>query len=176
MQGGHEAWLEKRLDVAPLPGWSTRSRTSSGSWLSLALILTTLAVAPALAQAQRVSGLLGVSATVLPPIVTLAVELTSFRAGRNGIARLETTTPSAGAVSLIVMSTVSSSGNGFVPVAQAPALVTATHRREWLEAAAPSTDTRAARWRYDVELGPTPSRSEMHDVSVRISYLIVPGT
>ena len=138
--------------MAFLSGWSTRTRTISDSWLSL-----------------------GVSATVLPPIPTQSMELISFRVDRNGIARLETTTPIAGAVSLIVMSTISSSANAFVPVSQAPALVKATHRTEWLEAATRSTESRASRW-YEVDLGSPPVGSEVHDVLVRISYLIVPGT
>jgi hypothetical protein len=74
------------------------------------------------------------------------------------------------------MSTVSSSANGFVPVAQAPARVTATFHPERLEAAMQPTDSRASRWRYEVDLGPAPSRSEPRDVSVHINYLIVPGT
>jgi hypothetical protein len=116
---------------------------------------------------------LGVSATVLPPIIRQAVELVSFRVVRKGIARLETTTPIPGAVSLIVMSTVSSSANGFVPVAQSPALVEAAPRREWAEGATLSPDAQAARWGYDV---PTPVEPDSDDVSVRIHYIIVPGT
>jgi hypothetical protein len=119
---------------------------------------------------------LGVSATVLPPITTQPAAVISLRMERDGVARLETTTPVAGAVSLIVMRTVSSSANGFVPIAQAPALVKATPRSEWLEAATRSTDPRASRWCYEIELGPAPARSESHDVVVRITYLVVPGT
>jgi hypothetical protein len=161
--------------VALLPGWSARTRSEYSS-LALALILTTLVPAPTVAWAQRANGLLGVSATVLPPILTHGVELTSFRVERNGVALLETTTPAAGAVSLIVMSTVSSSANGFVPVAQAPALVRPTQRPERPDTPTRTIDSRASRWRYELELGPVPSRSEPHDLSVRISYLIVPGT
>jgi hypothetical protein len=95
---------------------------------------------------------------------------------RKGVARLETTTPIAGAVSLIVMSTVASSANGFVPVAQPPALVEAAPRREWAEGATPSTEVRASRWGYEVRLGPTPTGPDSNDVAVRITYLIVPGT
>jgi hypothetical protein len=43
------------------------------------MILTTLSVAPARAEGQSVSGALGVSVNVLRPIMTEAVELTSFR-------------------------------------------------------------------------------------------------
>lgn len=139
-------------------------------------MLTTLAAAPSVALGQRANASLGVSATVLPPIIGRAAELISFRVERTGIARLETTTPIAGAVSLIVMSTVSSSANGFVPVAQSPALVEAAPRREWLEGAMRSTEARASRWGYEVPLGSTPAGPDSTDVSVRITYLIVPGT
>src|SRR5215210_9532677 len=98
MQCRHEARLEKRWEVADLSGWSTPIRSISRWWLTLAVIITTLVLAPAGARAQRVSGFLGVSATVLPPIIKKAAELTSFHVQRNGIAHLETTTPVAGAV------------------------------------------------------------------------------
>lgn len=152
-------------------------RPRSGSWLSLTVIPATLAMAPALAPAQRVSGSLSVSATVLPPIVPQPAELISFAVERAGIARMETTVPVAGAVSLIVMPTVSSSANGFAPIQQAPALVRPTHRAELVDASSGPTESPTSRWHYQVELGPVAGRSEQpDDVSVRINYLIVPGT
>ena len=148
--------------------------SSPCSWLSVAVLFTTVVAVPAAALAQRVSGVLGVSATVLPPIMTTAVNPFLLRLLPNGVARLETTAPFAGAVSLIVMSTVSSSANGFVPVAQPPFLVKPTPRKELLEGTSGSNE--APRWWYDVDLGPRQSRSEANDVTVRITYLIVPGT
>ena len=142
----------------------------------MAVVLTTLAMAPTVAPAQRANGSLGVSATVLPPIMTRPAELTSFQVERDGTARLETTAPGAGAVSLIVMATVSSSANGFVPVAQPPVRVKAMSRTQRLDRAASSAEASDAHWRYEVELGSPPVGSESQDVSVRISYLIVPGT
>jgi hypothetical protein len=162
--------------VAFPAGRSTWTGSISGAWLSLAVVLATLATTPAVALAQRVGASLGVSATVLPPIIRQAVELVSFRVVRKGIARLETTTPIPGAVSLIVMSTVSSSANGFVPVAQPPALVEAASRRDWAEGATLSPDARAPRWGYEIQLARTPVGSDSNDVAVRITYLIVPGT
>jgi hypothetical protein len=161
------------MEVAFPSGRSAWTGSINGSWLSLAVLLMMLATNPAVALAQRVGASLGVSATVLPPIIRQAVELGWFRVVRQGIARLETTTPIPGAVSLIVMSSVSSSANGFVPVAQPPALVEAAPRREWGEGATLSPDARAARWGYDV---PTPVEPDSDDVSVRIHYIIVPGT
>ena len=133
-------------------------------------------MAPARALAQSVSGSLAVSATILPPIRTQAVEPLSFHVERNGTGRLETTAPFSGAVSAIVMSTVASSANGFTPVPQRPALVAATPTSEQLEASAASNTDEVARWRYDVPLDASPDRSEPHDVTVHITYLIVPGT
>lgn len=133
-------------------------------------------MAPTVAVAQSVSGTLSVSATILPPIMTPSADPISFRIERNGTARLETTPPTAGTVSLIVMSTVASSANGFIPVAQPPALVRATHGSQQVEATAGSTEHRASRWHYEIPLGEPSDRSEPHDVTVRITYLIVPGT
>src|SRR5215207_8628510 len=107
-----------------------RSYSSSHSWRSLAVILTAFAVAPAIARAQQMNGALGVALTVLPPVRTQAIELRAFRVDRDGIARLEMTAPVASAVSLLVMATIASSGDGFVPVAQAPVLIEATHHRD----------------------------------------------
>ena len=162
--------------MALLSIWSTPGHWIACSSLSLALNLTTLLLAPAILRAQRVSGVLGVSATLLPPIMTQGAELASVRMERNGIAHLETTPPIAGAVSLIVMTTVASSANGFVPVTLPPALVRASGRRHALGAAASPADSTAPRWRYQLPLGTPPGRADSSDVSVRISYLVVPGT
>jgi hypothetical protein len=142
----------------------------------VAAICATQVVAPAVAPAQSVSGSLSVSATVLPPIMTPAVKPLSFRVERNGMARLETTPPFTGAVSAIVMSTIASSANGFIPVAQAPALVRATRGSALLEATREAADSVASRWRYEIPLDAPTGRTEPHDVTVRITYLVVPGT
>lgn len=105
-----------------------------------------------------------------------AVKPVSFRVERNGVAQLETTPPYYGAVSAIVMSTVSSSANGFIPVARPPALVKATRGNALFEATRSAADSVASRWRYEIPLDATPGRTEPHDVIVRITYLIVPGT
>ncbi|HEX7978076.1 MAG TPA: hypothetical protein VF461_05700 [Gemmatimonadaceae bacterium] len=158
------------------PTWSTQACSRSGAWFSAALICAMRAIAPAGALAQSVSGSISVSATVLPPIMMPAVKPVSFRVERNGVAQLETTPPYYGAVSAIVMSTVSSSANGFIPVARPPALVKATRGNALFEATRSAADSVASRWRYEIPLDATPGRTEPHDVIVRITYLIVPGT
>ena len=139
------------------------------------MICTTHAFIPADALAQTVSGSLSVSATILPPVTTPAVKPLSFHVERDGTARLETTSPFAGAVSAIVMSTVASSANGFVPVAQRPVLVGATPSSRQLEASAASAAA-APRWRYAIPLDAPADRTATRDVTVRITYLVVPGT
>ena len=121
------------------------------------------------------SGALTATATILPPITTPAVKPLSFRVEQNGTARLETTTPFAGAVSAIVMSTVSSSANGFTPVPQRPAVVSATPSGDQLEDSTGATSA-ASPWRYELPLDARSDQSEPHDVTVHITYLIVPGT
>jgi hypothetical protein len=153
-----------------------RSHSFSNSWRSLAVIVAALVVAPSILRTQQVSGALGVTLTVLPPVGTRTVELLAFDVERDGVARLETTAPAAGAVSLIVMATVASSADGFVPVAQAPVLVEASHRRPSPGPAPASRRSRAPRMTYRVNLGPRPAGSDTRDASVRISYLVVPGT
>jgi hypothetical protein len=137
---------------------------------------TAHAVTPEHALAQTVSGAMTASATILPPITTPAVKPLSFRVERDGTARLETTTPFAGAVSAIVMSTVASSANGFTPIPQRPALVSATPDSELLDSSPESTVAATSRWRYEVPLDASPDRATPHDVTVHITYLIVPGT
>src|SRR5690349_15160035 len=88
-----------------------------------------LVTTPTLASAQSVSGAMAVSATILPPDETRAPKLILFSVARTGIARVETAAPVAGAVSQIVMVTVSSPTNSFAPVKQRPMLVFGTLRR-----------------------------------------------
>jgi hypothetical protein len=149
--------------------------------LSLAAVLSALAVARPVARAQSVNGSMTVSATILLAPVAPATRLLAFSVESDGkSARLETTAPVAGAVSFIVMRTVSSSANGFLPVAQAPLRVhAATHRQNSPALAPSSRNPRAAPLRYEVDLGGTsgpPPGSGSRSVTVRIHYVIVPGT
>lgn len=156
-------------------GVSTWMHSRSRAWPSLAAILVALATAPAITWAQHL-GALGVSLTVLPPASTQPVALISFRVAGDGIARLETTAPIASSVSAIVMSTVSSSASGSVPLAQAPVLVNATHPGTSPEDTTRPHNSRAPQMRYQVELNPASAHAQSHDVSMHITYLIVPGT
>lgn len=151
-------------------------RSRSRAWPSLAAILVALATAPAITWAQHLGGALGVSLTVLPPASTQPVALLSFRVAGDGIARLETTAPIASSVSAIVMSSVSSSASGFVPLAQAPVLLNATHPRTPREDTTRLPNSRAPQMRYEVELEPAAAHAQSHNVSLRITYLVVPGT
>lgn len=146
--------------------------------LSMAAMLTVLAIPRPTAHAQNVDGAITVSATILPPVPTQETRVVSFGVTRDGLAQFETTAPIAGAVSQIVMRTVSSSANGFVPVEQAPLRIFGAQRRAWAFVSS-SRERRAAPLHYDVDLGAvglSPPDSSSRSVSVRIEYLIVPGT
>ena len=146
--------------------------------LSLAAMLTVLAIPRPTAHAQNVDGAITVSATILPPVPTQETRVVSFKVTPDGLAQLETTAPIAGAVSRIVMRTVSSSANGFVPVEQAPLRILGAQRRASVIVPA-SRERRAAPLRYELDLGEAgdaPPDTSSRSVTVRIEYLIVPGT
>ena len=153
-----------------------RSHSISGSWRSLAAMITALVVAPAIARAQHVNGALGVTLTVLPPVTTQAVEPLAFSVDRSGFAKLETTAPVASSVSLIVMATVASSVDGVVPTAQTPVPVEEMRRRKASHCPPDSTRACAPRSSYRVDLGRLSAGSGPHDAKVRIAYLVVSGT
>jgi hypothetical protein len=134
--------------------------------LALAAVLT--GVLPADAAAQRVGGSIGVSLTILEPVTTRGVEVTGFRVDKDGRATLETTAPTTGQTSQLVMARVSSSANGFQPVEQAPVLV-AGERRD-----APARA--ASRMSYRVDVGGAGAAGAGRDVQLRIEYLAVAGT
>lgn len=141
--------------------------------LLLAAISMVFAAMPRTARAQRVSGALGVTATILPPDRSHAPQLVSASITPTGVAHVETVAPIAGVVSQIVMVTVSSPTNSFAPIVHAPVLVLATPG----ENRASGTETSPApRQDYSVDLGPPPIGTGTDSVSVRITYLIVPGT
>jgi len=139
-------------------------------------MLMVLVAIPAIAPAQSVSGAMAVSARILPPIDTRPPELISFSVARTGIARLETAAPIAGGVSQIVMITISSPTNSFAPLAQPPVLVRATRRNRSAAMTALTDTSTAQRLGFAVDVGRPAADSSAHAVSVRITYLIVPGT
>ena len=155
-----------------------RWRSLSSVRLSLTATLTVLAIPRPTAHAQNVDGAITVSATILPPVPTRETRILSFKVTRDGLGQLETTAPIAGAVSQIVMWTVSSSANGFVPVEQAPLRILGAQRRASAVVSS-SRERRAAPLRYEVDLGEasgSPPDSSSRCVNVRVEYLIVPAT
>jgi hypothetical protein len=151
-------------------------RTVSLASLSqaLAAICMVFLAMPAVARAQSVSGALGVSATILPPDRSQPPRLLSVSVAHTGVAHLETAPPIAAAASQIVMVTLSSPTNSFAPVEQAPTLVKATRLTHETNAATDAIRTRVQG--YEVTVGRPSADSGAHVVSVRITYLIVPGT
>jgi hypothetical protein len=136
-----------------------------------ALIALAMVGLPMRAQGQRVGGSIGVSLTVLEPVTTQSVEVTDFRVDRAGTATLETTAPTSGLASQVVMTRVASSANGFVPVRLAPVLLRGARSAN----AESSSGTR--RMRYLVDVGQVASEAGTpRDVELRIEYLAVAGT
>lgn len=175
----HDA-TRRRIEIESLCRvvMSVRWHSLSEARLSLVAMLVMLPMARLTAHAQKVNGSLAVSATILPPAPRQETRLTAFTMGHDGIARLETTTSITAPVSRIVMWSVSSSANGFVPVTQAPMRIQAAPR-QGSEAPVSPLETREMRLRFGVDLGATgssPSDSSARDVTVRVHYLIVPGT
>jgi hypothetical protein len=144
---------------------STRSsRSTLPLWTYLAWVL--IGFAPSVASGQRVGGSIGASLTILQPVATQAVEVTALRLGRDGTAVFRTTAPTAGQASQIVMTSVSSSTNGFVPVRQVPVLLRG----------AGDPDSAARQMSYRVDVGRVVSAEAPRDVQLRIEYLAVAGT
>lgn len=156
---------------------SVRWHSLSEARLLLAAMFAVLLVSHPAAHAQNVRGSLPVSATILPPVPRPETRLTMFSIGRDGRAQLQTTSSIAVPVSRIVMWSVSSSTNGFVPVMQPPMRIQA--RRRESDAPASSPDAQQMRLRFGLDLGDidrSPSDSSTREVTVRIHYLIVPAT
>ena len=144
---------------------TTRSTTTALMCLLAVVLVVSL---PATAAAQRVAGSIGVSLTVLEPVASHAVQVTGLRLERNGTAVVETTPPTSGKVSQVVMTRVSSSANGFAPANQVPALVGGTP-------AEARDAVGARRLSHRVDIGRVAGDGP-RDVQVRIEYLAVAGT
>jgi hypothetical protein len=156
---------------------SVRWQSFSEVRLLLAATLAVLFVARPAAHAQSVHGSLAVSATILPPVPQPETRLSAFSIGRDGVVQLETTSSIAAPVSRIVMWSVASSTNGFVPVMQPPMRIQA--RRREPDAPTSSRDFQQMRLRFGMSLGDiglSPTDTTTRDVTVRIHYLIVPAT
>lgn len=128
-----------------------------------------LALRPESARAQRVGGAIGVSLTVLEPVATQAVEVTALRVGRDGIATLETTAPTAGPTSQLVMARVTSSTGA--AAARRSAVI--------LGGGAAGTDRGRRdgdRISHRIDVGRAAPSAATRDVQLRIEYLAVAGT
>ena len=170
-RGRHGLGQACRFDAPPLiPTRLPRLRSTLGPhlWLLVALI----SGSPATAHAQRAGGSIGVSLTILEPLATRAIEVTGFRLGRDGRVTLETTAPTAGRISQLVMARVSSSANGFQPVEQPPVLLGGERGGE----GAVALDARAQRMSHRVDVGRAAPGAEAREVQLRIEYLVVAGT
>ena len=155
---------------------SAQTLSVANLWLTVATIAFVHITVPAVAPAQSVSGAMAVSATVLPPDGARSPELISVSVARPGIARLETRAPTAATVSQIVMVTLSSPTSSFPPMVQDPTLVPATRRRNaWGAAPTPGDTSVAPRLSYEVHVGRPSLGPNAVPISVRVSYLIVPG-
>ena len=156
---------------------SVRWQSFSEVRLLLAAMLAVLFMSRPTAHAQNVHGSLAVSATILPPAPQPETRLSAFSIGRDGVAQLETTSSIAVPVSRIVMWSVASSTNGYVPVMQPPMRIQA--RRREPGASASSRDSQQMRLRFGIgldDIGLSPTDTATRDVTVRIHYLIVPAT
>lgn len=123
-----------------------------------------LALAPERASAQRVGGSIGVSLTVLEPVAASAAEVTALRIGRDGIALVETTVPTSGPTSQLVMARVTSSAGG---AAARPAPVVPR---------ALGVAAEGARIGHRIDVGRAAASAATRDVQLRIEYLAVAGT
>jgi hypothetical protein len=143
-----------------------RSNALLRSMTSLVAVALLAAATPRLARAQRVGGSIGVSLTILQPVATQTVRVTGFSIDENGVARLETTAPTSGEASQLVMASVASSTNGFARVQQTPVV---------LRGVGGSADE-ARRMSYLVNVGRPSPVTPQRDVELRIEYLAVAGT
>ena len=146
----------------------TPRTTAFAALTALALVMVGL---PMRAEAQRVGGSIGVSLTILEPVTTRAVEVTGFRVDRDGMATVETTAPTSGQASQVVMTRVASSADGFVPVRLAPVLLRGAG------SGAAESSVGGHRMHYLVNVGRVArDAGAQRDVELRIEYLAVAGT
>ncbi len=113
-------------------------------------------------RTQQLSGSIGVSLTILQPVVSQPMRVTSFSIDRAGVARLETTIPASAPTSQLVMTRVTSSTMAVAPDLRSAALV-------------PPSDT-ASRMNLFVNVGRALRVAEPRRLELRVEYLTVAGT
>lgn len=139
--------------------------------LALATLLAAalLALQPERALGQRVGGAIAVSLTVLEPVATQAVEVTSLHIGRDGIATVETTAPTTGPTSQLVMTRVTSSA-GATAAGQSAVVPRGS------AVGAEDALRGGARISHRIDVGRAAASAGARDVQLRIEYLAVAGT
>jgi hypothetical protein len=151
----------------------------SGAWLSSVTMLAALAAARPAAHAQRANGSLSVAATILPATPAHPARVIALEAGRSGTVRLETAPPRVGASSQLVLCTAASSATASVPVDEGPMLAETVQRCGSLELAPSRLGGGEPRMRFELDLrrtGVSSRGSGTREVTVRVDFLIVPGT
>ena len=156
-----------------------RLHSFSAAWLwSVTMVAALVAPRPA-AHAQHVNGSLSVAATILPASPAHPARLIAFDARRNGIARLETAPPRIGTSAQLVTCTMTRSESAPGPVDQGPLLVKTVQRCGSLQLGPSRQGSGGSRMRIELDLGRSGTSSHgsgTRDVTVRIDYLVVPGT
>jgi hypothetical protein len=133
------------------------------------LVAALLALQPESALGQRVGGAIGVSLTVLEPLATQAVEVTALRVGRDGIATVETTAPTTGPTSQLVMARVTS----FAGATEARRAAVVHYGNA---VGAGDGRRRGGRISHRIDVGRAAASAPIRDVQLRIEYLAVAGT
>ena len=141
---------------------SDRSPSIGRSWVLAAALIVATGGAASVGPTQQVTGSIGVSLTILPPVADQPLRVTRVSVSRDGVARFETTAPTSARTSQLLMASVSSSATGFAPEPQPPALVPASRAE--------------SRLRYLVNVGHTDRSVEARPVEVRVQFLMVAGT
>ena len=141
---------------------SHRSPSAYRSWSLAAALVAATGGITSVGRTQQVSGSVGASITILPPITTPQPRVTELDIGRDGSTRIETTLPSSAPTSQLVMARISSSATGFTAEPQPATLVL------------PSSN--GARLHHLVKVRREVRTPAAQPVQLRVEYLIVPGT
>ena len=128
--------------------------------LAAAIVAATGGIA-SVGRSQQLSGSIGASLTILAPIAAPPLRVVRFDVGSDGVARLETTLPSAGRMSQVVMVRASDVSAGSMSELHPAPLV--------------SSSSGVMRTQYRITIGRGGSDLSP-PTAVRVEYLIVAGT
>ena len=141
---------------------SRRSPSTYPRWLLAAALVAATGGVASVGRTQQVSGSIGASLTILPPVAAPQPRVTELDIAPDGVARIETTLPSSTSTSQLVTARISSSTIGFAPEPQPATLVP------------PSSS--GARLHHFVKVKREPGTPGTLPVKLRVEYLIVAGT